>query len=284
MNSASQTIPFKSYDEAISEMHRLLWERACDRFVFYAGVVSDKDVMMNILRQQERQFIKRSDRWIAQLRKLPAPWPVEKINRLFGKNIVKETNSNPKSDMSEETALFGGWALLNDGPARRRLSRYLVETMGVSPLQYFPELKVTLLGQSAYGLKPDVLSIMLRHCSPPGSRLLVKSEHVNKQDGVFVDSTLLHRVVHRFKKIPPDSPSFENLQKVVSLLIKHDPECLLERNKLGMLPDELAYGGALFDMLYQARQKLQASVRKNELVSILGDTRSLRKKQEKPCF
>ena len=110
-------------------------------------------------------------------------------------------------------------------------------TRGLSPTTYMPKLQMTPLGYTAFAKNAQALAFMLRHTSPPESRLTLLKEHlsVGQRSKGHEGNTLLHRLLNR--AAGSSGNEGRALLKCVQRIIAHDPDAPLCQNSMGRFPD-----------------------------------------------
>lgn len=279
---------FSSYEEAIAD----LYPRIENHFLL-TNVLQFSPPALGIgLSQSKIDKYHATDvkNWFARTADLPRPWPEEFYKKLFMplNYLPRESHSLAAHKINPQIrpkASPLGWLFLEDMPSRRRLVRMLVEEIGVPPHLYLEQLGTTLLGASAYTLNTPALEILLRHTSPPESRLIIHAHHFPSVHAPWLlESTLLHRVIERYKRLSAtnNKTEFDQAIETVGLLIKHDPQAVLIKNSLSQLPDHLGAGTDLGEWLAQHRRTLVSRQTRAQLRKIARCKRSSSGRTSKP--
>lgn len=284
--------PFETYDQAIAAVHKLLCQRYQSledlrSLALVRHSSSNKNDIKKAMVSLDRAHGRAVMEWAHRLGNLPRPWPLDKIDELFtpGPELQQKLDgmTNARSrQLCARQSLPNTWGLLTDGTTRNKLVRLLVEELDVPPHRYFPAPNITLLGQAAYTGNAQTLKIILPACPPPACRLVTEFHHLGENapsDSWLVGSTLLHRVVEQHAGLVDDEENAKRVnlvKKVLAVLIKHDPDCLLARNQNGHLPEEMAPASWVGDWVSHHRRHYQAQVRRQQLSELGGDIRSAR--------
>lgn len=289
--SCAPLTPFETYDQAIVAVHKLLEQHSQTKEELrHLAMVSHVSGHTNDLKMdmasEDRAHGRDVMKWAQRLSSLATPWPLDKIDQLFtpGPELQKKLDGLDQraGRALSRSRLPNVWGVLSDAPTRNKLMRLLVEGLGVPPHRYFAASNITLLGQSAYTGNAAALKIILPACPPPACRLVTERHHLSEKvdaDSWLVGSTLLHRVVDQNAGLIDDKDNAKRvsqLKKVLDLLIKHDPDCLLVRNQTGHLPEEMAPASWVGEWVGHQRRHYQARVRRQQLSGLSGDIRSAR--------
>lgn len=279
---------FSSYEEAIADLYpRIESHFLLTNTLQFSPLATVSGLSQSKIDKHHATDVKK---WFARTAGLPRPWPKE-----FCKKLFMPLNYLPKKSPSLVARKINpqirpqpsplGWLSLEDIPSRRRLVRMLVEEIGVPPHLYLGQLGTTLLGASAYSLNTPALKILLRHTSPPESRLIIHAHHFpNVPAPWLLESTLLHRVIERHKRLSAtnNKTEFDRAIETVGLLIKHDPQAMLIKNSLSQLPDHLGAGTDLGEWLAQHRRTLVSRQTRAQLRKIARCKRSSSGRTSKP--
>lgn len=279
---------FSSYEEAIAD----LYPRIENHFLMTNALKFGPLALGSGLSQSkiDKQHATDVKKWFARTADLPRPWPEEFYKKLFMplNYLPRKSPSLAAREINPQIrpkASPLGWLSLKDIPSRRRLVRMLVKEIGVPPHLYLEQLGATLLGASAYTLNAPALKILLRHTSPPESRLIIHAHHFSSVPAPWLlESTLLHRVIERHKGLSAtnNKTEFDQAIETVGLLIKHDPQAMLIKNSLSQLPDHLGAGTDLGEWLAQHRRTLASRQTLAQLRKIASRKRSSSGRTSKP--
>ena len=291
--SLPESAPFKTYKQAISELHALLdkpgQSREDLRFDWFLSMSKGGSIsLVDLIKSQDRAHARAVLAWRDRAAPLGFPWPDDQLDALFTpspdlqKRIASSKGNPAEARRIPRRSLPCAWIGISDLPLQRKLLRLLVEEIGVSPTRYFPHPNITLLGMSAYSVNASAVKIMLKNCSPPASRLVTLPEHLKKvtADHWLVGSTLLHRVVNQLASLSAQSQDTDTQEQwhgalaTLDLMVRHDPGALLARNHSGQLPEEMAPLSDVGAWLEARRQHIQSKDRHASLSRLAGDKRS----------
>ena len=143
---------------------------------------------------------------------------------------------------------------------------------GLAPHIYLPDAQVSPLGLVAYRKDAAALAFLLKHTTPPHSRLVLNAEHLkgDPNKSKMIGSTLLHRLLERNAS---NQGGEKALAACVALMIAHDPDAPLCTTQKGRYPDGgLPKDWALRQVVCSARQARQAALEHAAITAAVDTT------------
>ena len=135
---------------------------------------------------------------------------------------------------------------------------------GMKPSLFVKQTGATILGVAAYTGVLPVVRLSYKYATKEECRLVIGPELVG--DGPDTNSTLLHRLVDRYRRYD------KNIVSIVQEILKNDPEAVLQAKGDGRHPDQPQndFSRELIDMCLNLRAKLEKEALTNAVSSSLS--------------
>ena len=253
--------PFQTHSEALIAFRQLSPKKTRVKGNQTGVIVPQKKEISGAYLNEFRE-------WMALCQKLPTPWPHKILMELAN-------TSRSRNDDGSESRRTEVLALMETPFSQHEDVLEQLLQWGMDPTMFIKKAHVTMLGYAVYARRLDDVKVLLRHCSPPKSRLLLESSmlpsHTPNRNSM-VNSTLLHRVSERFSKAPHQP---QQVLPIVDALLEHDPSAILCKTKNGRLPEDFATG-PLRQEIKDRRLAYQAQLSQEDLLTHVHPDNNLR--------
>lgn len=188
--------------------------------------------------------------FVSVAQKSTKPWPDDLL--------IKMMDFVPQDAQARHSEFMRWVNKANYGHAHALDALRVCFEAGFSPARFIPNSRVSTLGVAAYIAAPSVVQLCYQFCSIEESRLTLQSSHLSANDRYLVGSTLLHRLVERH------GTGNKDYTKIVSLILKQDPEACLQQRQDQLYPD-----GCANNKLASLCREKRALLEKNQLNKVV---------------